>query len=372
MIRRMPRAHATSLLLALALASAGCRKDDPVCGDGQTLCDGVCRDAAYFQSSPDDCGACGVACGLGACAGGACECDAPATLCAQANPRCVDTATDAGNCGGCGVACTKPGAQCQGGTCGCFAPADEDCGTYCADLATDEQNCGACGSACTKPGSQCDGTTPCACLAPRDTDCGTYCADVSGDEQNCGACGRRCPAGATCGGTTPTCRCPSGTTLCADGGGEVCADLQTDEGHCGGCTTSCPSGATCTAGSCACPAGPAMGCGDACCPGGAACCTDGTCPLAHANGLGQTYYDCGALDAWTVEQAGLAARAWYPGGTPGMAAGCPVNCLCMASVGEAAVWCYTGSKDAGLALVTPSPNCLAAWCPSPGNGFDWH
>lgn len=97
------------------------------------------------------------------------------------------------------------------------------------------------------------------------------------------------------------------------------------------------------------------------------------CPLAHQNGLGQTYYDCGAIDAHTQAQAELAAQAWSPSGTTQPAGQCSVACLCRLTATQAAVWCYAGSEPrVGLVLVTNSPNCAAAACPFPGSGIAWH
>ena len=220
----------TALLLAIALAAGGC---EDACPDGQTRCAGACRDAAFFLSDADNCGACGVACGLGACADGACQCDAGATPCPAANPLCVD--------------------------------------------------------------------------------------------------------------------------------------LLTDAQHCGACEVACRSDQLCLAGGCQC--GGLAECGDACCAGP---CCGSRCQTAHANGLGQTYHDCGALDAWTLEQARLAAQAWSPSGPTQEEGICSVNCVCRESTGQAAVWCYTGSNAPGYVRVSEGPFCRAALCPMPGIDPRWH
>jgi hypothetical protein len=102
-------------------------------------------------------------------------------------------------------------------------------------------------------------------------------------------------------------------------------------------------------------------------------CCGSACQTAHANGLGQTYFDCGALDQHTAEQARLAALAWNPSGTPvvsGLSCGL---CLCQVRGGQAAVWCYAGSNAKGQVRVTNTPNCLAAVCPLGGPGdLVWH
>lgn len=186
--------------------------------------------------------------------------------------------------------------------------------------------------------------------------CAGACRDAASfesDPDHCGACGVACGAGTCAAGA---CQCAAGAPPCAQANPRCCA-----------------AGATCADGACTCPAGPAAGCGETCCPGGAACCTDGLCPRPHANGLGQTYYDCGAPDEWTADQARLAGEAWRPTGTTWEAGQCS-RCVCRQSTGEAAVWCYTGSNAQGLVLVTtpPTENCLAAPCPYPGNGVPWH
>src|SRR5512134_2858666 len=125
-IARMARLSLPAAL-ALALLAAGCSEDDPGCSSGQAECNGVCRDAAFFQSDAENCGACGVACGFGSCTVGACQCDPAATSCPQGNPRCVDAQNDPLNCGECGLACetAKAGSGCAAGRCACVAPRDD-------------------------------------------------------------------------------------------------------------------------------------------------------------------------------------------------------------------------------------------------------
>jgi hypothetical protein len=58
-----------ALLTTLALAAAGCNSDK-ICPSDQRLCGGAC---VSLQSDPQNCGACGRACGAGqACSSGAC------------------------------------------------------------------------------------------------------------------------------------------------------------------------------------------------------------------------------------------------------------------------------------------------------------
>ena len=96
---RTPR---TPLLFALALTLTlvtGC-KDELVCPQGETDCDGRC---VSLLSDEAHCGACGTACGaLETCSGGTCAC---ADAVAECGGACTDLARDAENCGACGLAC---------------------------------------------------------------------------------------------------------------------------------------------------------------------------------------------------------------------------------------------------------------------------
>ncbi len=172
--------------------------------------------------------------------------------------------------------------------------------------------------------------------------------------------------------TSGACHCPAGEVVCGTAPG-TCVNEQTDIHNCGGCGTVCATGASCASGTCHCPQGPATGCGTACCAGGSACCTGNACPPAHSNGLNGNYFDCGALDAHTHEQAQLAAISWGASGTTFESVpSCPNFCLCRQTTTQAAVWCYSVSPVSGLVALTNSPNCLAAACPSGVNGVAWH
>jgi hypothetical protein len=336
----MARALSILVLLSSALVAGGCVEDReditiPTCAQGQTFC-GSCRENSTFETDPDNCGGCAISCGAGSsCSAGGCVCGgATPTLCPNENPRCVDTTADPGNCGGCGQTCTAAAPDCVGSLCACEAPKQVCNGTTCVDLQTSEAHCGGCNQPCLVQGQQCQ---------------------------------------------TGTCACAAGFTACPVASPTHCANLQTSEADCGACGIACPSGATCTTGACACPAGPVAGCGATCCAGGDACCPDGGCQLAHANGVGGTYFECGAQDQHTPAQAALAAASWAPGGAPGAGFPCQADaCLCWenATATQAGIWCFAGSAQKGLARITTG-TCAVAACPTgtfsaPINAVRWH
>ncbi|MFO0653229.1 MAG: hypothetical protein U0326_43820, partial [Polyangiales bacterium] len=137
-----------------------------VCPSPLAACGGRCTDP---RTDRENCGACGRFCGAAnVCQNGACvpDCTAGETLCmtaatgdAGASLRCVSLQTSRENCGACGTACGRD-QVCTGGVCTfmctgttteCMGAADMDAGTsgrYCAELQTDRLNCGACGNTC--------------------------------------------------------------------------------------------------------------------------------------------------------------------------------------------------------------------------------
>lgn len=197
----------------------------PPCGDGQTCCDGVCKN---LSNDPNNCGACGNVCAagvgefVGCCSG-----------------VCTNVSTDSLNCGGCGNQCPL-GQTCVNGVCSICnppcVPPDVCCPSglsgYCADLSSDNNNCGGCGTVCP-PGYSCvDGTCiPCdpPCTEPGTACCSNQCIDIWSDESNCGACNVFC-----------------GETCCQGS----CVDTQNDPENCGNCGNVCGEGETCCFGQC--------------------------------------------------------------------------------------------------------------------------
>src|SRR4029079_17902604 len=109
-----------------------------------------------------NCGACGNVCPSLVCQNGRClsedEADRVASgcaggevFCAREDGYCADLQTNSLNCGACGNACLV--GDCVGGACGggglqnC-APPLSVCGDACVDLTSDSINCGACGVTC--------------------------------------------------------------------------------------------------------------------------------------------------------------------------------------------------------------------------------
>lgn len=416
---RLPTGLLLPSLLALLLGASGCGSKNDDCPSGQTLCRGVCVDPASYVTDPTNCGECGIACGIGTCAGGVCQCEGatscaglnpvcrdlqtdprscnacgfacplaneacvagscecPATLptpCPDVNPdRCVDTQTDASNCGGCGNVCSLANEVCVGGDCQCPAALPNRCPEgapdRCVNTQTSASNCGSCGHVCPLVNDVCE-SGQCICPATSRLACPlatpTRCVDPDTDESNCGACDRPCAQGATC--VVGNCECPAGQTVCGSGSSARCVNLQADAENCGTCGRACPAGSSCSLGSCVCGDAAPQACGDLCCEGTDCCGNDAACQTKHFNGFNANYFDCEPLDQHTLAQARLAAESWSPTGTTREAGLQCLFCLCRESptLMAAVVWCYAGSPNQGFATVTNSPNCLAALCPNPG------
>lgn len=112
------------------------------CGAGLTACGAVAR-CTDTDTSRLHCGACDNTCGPGeGCMGGECTCLAGFTDC---DGECAALTSDRNNCGACGIDCGL--GTCSAGTCNCADDATM-CGAGCAVLETDRNNCNECGNAC--------------------------------------------------------------------------------------------------------------------------------------------------------------------------------------------------------------------------------
>lgn len=154
-IRLFPSAAAAMLAAAaLSLFATGCPNEGVLCSEGLTACGNkTCED---LQNDPQNCGQCGVACGVGeVCQAGDCICAPGAQECGGA---CVVVGTNPDHCGACGNACGDM-EVCQAGMCqaACTGTATL-CGRSCVDVESDAQNCGACGNACAQ-GQSCNSGT---------------------------------------------------------------------------------------------------------------------------------------------------------------------------------------------------------------------
>jgi len=85
------------------------------CWPGEVNCAGNCVDAS---TDPANCGQCGVACPMGGCVDGKCQCPPPRAIC---DGKCVNLCTDKNNCGKCGNNCGNEDYwACSAGTCAQF------------------------------------------------------------------------------------------------------------------------------------------------------------------------------------------------------------------------------------------------------------
>lgn len=201
----------------------GASTQPPMCMAPQAAC-GNPPACVSLLSDPNNCGGCGVACGMGAngqmgCQMGVCSltaCNAGFANCDgnSANGCEVNVQTDVNNCGGCGFRCNLANANggCSNGTCviaSCnigFADCDGNSANGCeTHVQTDVNNCGACGTVCrTANGTpactnaQCAIATCNAGFADCDGNAADGCETSLQSNANCGSCGRACVAPKTC------------------------------------------------------------------------------------------------------------------------------------------------------------------------------
>lgn len=117
--------------------------------------------------------------------------------------------------------------------------------------------------------------------------CDGVCVNVITDRNNCGTCGNTCAVEQICDNTT--CKsCESPRALCTVAGQQQCVDLKTDSANCGSCGNFCRQESNplrnqiCENGMCRCPV---VTCDNGqCCPTGYTVCVDGgiaCCPDNH-------------------------------------------------------------------------------------------
>ena len=161
-LRRLGAVFAGTVLGPLGIETAWAARQDPC----KTFC--KCRNAQQQNKCLAACNACGKntgrlcgACGTyvccaqpgpneyGACVSGTCE-----YWCVEGTVRCsgtcADVASDPDNCGACGNACGGSTPVCIDGTCGanpCVFPFIP-CGGVCVDPSSDRDNCGGCDILC--------------------------------------------------------------------------------------------------------------------------------------------------------------------------------------------------------------------------------
>lgn len=251
------------------------------CPPGLTACGDVCRD---LDSSNDNCGTCGTACGLdsvcrdGLCVKVDCTCEPSCPTGLIWCGACVNTATDPAHCGGCGAACPS-GQVCSNGACvQCVSdgecPVGNECLTYTCVAGVCQPQPSPDGTICNGGGGSCSAGSCVTTTCPSDQlPCGsTCCPTYPGATVTCGFDG-------TC-----TYTCLEGWIGC--NGGFCDTDVHNDENNCGACGNACSSGQTCVNGECVTTCTPAT-------------CEDlGKTCGAHPDGCGGTL-NCGTCSGGT-------------------------------------------------------------------------
>jgi hypothetical protein len=198
--------------------------------------------------------------------------------------------------------------------------------------------------------------------------CGGICEVLSSNAYNCGSCGNACPSGQGCSNGTCGGACSSGL-VCS------CGPPVGTGGTGGSCVASCSAGCACSA-----PTGVTGGItGGGSCPVIATCsngqplCTTGLCPSARSDGVGQNFYDCGPINAYSLTTAIEAANAynaangsaltatggWTCPETPTSLAVCLINAAGLA-VGNYC-WDYSGSAIGEVVTNSCPQSVVGTW-----------
>jgi hypothetical protein len=268
------------------------------------------------------------------------SCPASTVVCSGV---CADTTSTPEHCGACGVAC-EAGKTCTAGTCVCNGTTQCDDG--CFDLSTDAQHCGDCAKSCGET-EQCV-VGGCQPIPGCTKVCNGACVDTQVNPNHCGDCGKTCNEGLCEKGA---CTCPAGFSMCAGG----CKETQFDPTNCGGCGTTCAAAQHCTAGKCE-----GETCVPPCNPGET--CAFGVCVLAKPGDVCATAIpvpDGGGVVP--VELSQYAAD--YPLCSPTVAHDAAFSWTPSAS-GKALIDASTSVPDPGLTVsIGTDPACLAPAMP---------
>jgi hypothetical protein len=363
-------------------------------------CNGVCVDP---QTNPSHCGGCALACNptndLPVCTLGACafQCIPGYAHCAMGNTGCETRIDSILNCGGCGVACSLAHAldgRCDGARCSytckpgfadCLSAAPDTDG--CESDLTTPAHCGACDRACDmvqSVGAVCSGgaCTYAGCV-PGFADCTNAPPDLDGCEtatnttSNCGGCNQVCnPVHATtasCDGRTCSYVCQAGYADCINTAPDLdgCETSINDLKNCGGCGNACSlqncASTSCDGRTCSyvCNQG-FHDCNAAVAPDldGCECNTPGCCANAcqsvHANGVGQSYYDCTAPGTINATQAHSACGAFTGDATVCTSINCGAGkAICGVANGSCVCWNYSGTAG-GHVFASKTVTCTCA------------
>jgi hypothetical protein len=388
------------------------------CGACDVACDTKNSLGTQCGPSPDG----GIGCSYSGCQTGFADCD-PSWPNANG---CETSLSTAANCGSCGNACDTVNSQnaaCPHGTTCIYSgcnPGFADCDTSGADTNGCEKpvatnTCDVCnGKSCdtaTSMGEVCEisdagasATCKYTSCDPGYANCNTTPPDTNGCETslataaNCGACGKACdtvhsvnPSCANPAQSSASCTysgCQPGWLDCAQPNGDFdgCESSQSSTSSCGGCNQVCSTitGAarcdgttcayTCNAGRLDCNAGtPPDTDGCECITPG---CCGAKCQSTHSNGVGQSFYDCGALGTHNAASATEACEAFAGAGACKgstvccngllglcVAVGTTDESVCGTAGGVSHCWQYSGT-NAGTVQAGTTATCGAASDPT--------